>query len=220
MKQCVRMFLWDKLCGSSAQQEIYAQFGGTFRGLNAKGRSQPPARPNTSKLGRRRDLRVWGSVLEIHPEPTLKTEVARLHWSWRSNRAKMQAARFAVPVFNYWHFKQRKSVLSTQQEKIYLHFVWMQLVSSDQGLHKLLYNELYLNKVPVVCQQCSYISSETMYKQKGLNAYILHLLTWRDSLASVGGTFMLPSLVMKKVCLWYIKPINMYFHLWNLLNWW
>lgn len=33
---CVRACVWDMLCGSSAQQEIYAQFGGTFRGLMQK----------------------------------------------------------------------------------------------------------------------------------------------------------------------------------------
>lgn len=123
-----------------AQREKYVQCGGTFRGVDAKGRSQPPARPNPSKLGRRRDFRGWDSVPGIHPEPTLKTDDARPHQPWRSNREKMQAVNqegFAMPVFNYWHFQHCKSVLSTQQEKIHLHFALTQLVSSDQGLSVL-----------------------------------------------------------------------------------
>lgn len=104
---------------------------GHLQRLDAKGRSQPPARPNPSKLGRRRDFRGWDSVPRIHPEPTLKTDDARPHRPWRSNRVKMQAVNqegFAMPVFNYWHFQRFKSVLSTQQEKTYLHFALTQLV--------------------------------------------------------------------------------------------
>lgn len=98
---------------------------GHLQRVDTKGRSQPPARPNSSKLGRWKDFSRWGSVLGIHPEPTLKTDDGRPHRPWRSNRAKMQAVNqegFAMPVFNYWHFQRCKSVLSTQQEKTHLHF--------------------------------------------------------------------------------------------------
>lgn len=149
---CKKIFSGDNLvlCWKaprwfSTAGEIRSVWGQLQR-VYGPGRSQPPARPNTSKLGRRNDFRVWGSVLEIHPEPTLKTEVARLHWPWRSNRAKMQAAGFAVPVFNYWYFKQCKSVLSTQQEKIHLYFVLMQLVSWNE-VCKLQQDELTVTKV-------------------------------------------------------------------------
>lgn len=115
---------------------------GHLQRLDTKGKSQPPARPNPSKLVRRKDFRGWDSVPGIHPEPTLKTDDARLHWPWRSNRAKMQAVNqegFAMPVFNYWHFQRCKSVLLTQQEKIHLHFALTQLVSSVQGFSLLQY---------------------------------------------------------------------------------
>lgn len=124
---------------------------GHLQRVEAKGRSQPPAGPNSSKLGRRK---VRGSVLGIHPEPTLKAEDARPHQPWRSNRAKMQAVNreaFAMPVFNYWHFLRCKSVLSTQQEKTHLHLALTQLVSSDQGFYELQYDELTVNKILQCC---------------------------------------------------------------------
>lgn len=127
---------------------------GHLQRVDAKGRSQPPAGPNSRTLGRRKGFRVPGSVLGIHPEPTLKTEDARLHQPWRSNRAKMQAVNrkaFAMLVFNYWHFQRCKSVLSTQQEKMHLDFALTQLVSSDQGLSELWDDEQAVNKVELHC---------------------------------------------------------------------
>ena len=82
---------------------------GHCQGLDVKGRSQPPARHDPSKLGRRKDVRGWDSVPGIHSEPTLKTDDARPQQPWRSNRVKMQAVNeeaFAMPVFNYWHFQR------------------------------------------------------------------------------------------------------------------
>lgn len=52
---------------------------GHLQRLDVKGRSQPPARPNPSKLGRWKDFRGWDSVPGIHPEPTLKSDDARPH---------------------------------------------------------------------------------------------------------------------------------------------
>lgn len=151
--RCVCMCLCKAPRWLSSAGEIRSVRGHLHR-VEAKGRSQPPARPGSSKLGRWKDFRGWGSVLGIRHEPTLKTEDARTHQPWRSNREKMQAVNqegFAMPVFNYWHFQCCKSVLSTQQEKIHLHFALTQLVSSDQGLSELQYDELAVNKVELQC---------------------------------------------------------------------
>lgn len=68
-----------KLQGVSAQQEKYVQCGGTFRGLTQKADLSLLPGTGPSKMGRRKDFREGGSVLGIHPEPTLKTDDARPH---------------------------------------------------------------------------------------------------------------------------------------------
>lgn len=118
---------------------------GHLQRLDAKGRTQPPARPKPSKLVRPSDFRGWDSGPGIHPEPTLKTDDARLRWPWRSNGTKMQAVNqegFAMRVFNYWHFQRCKSVLLSQQEKIHLNYPPTGSVSSVQGfsLHQHSYS--------------------------------------------------------------------------------
>lgn len=137
-------------CLSAAGETHSVQ--GHLQRVDAKGSLLPGPTPVSWEGGK--TLECGGSVLGIHPEPTLKTEDARPHQPWRSNRAKMQAVNqeaFAIPVFNYWHFQRCASVLSTQQEKIHLDFALTQLVSSDQGLSEVRDDELAVNKVQLRC---------------------------------------------------------------------
>lgn len=105
-------------------------------------------------------------------------------------RCKLWTKRaFAMPVFNYWHIQCCKSVLSTQQEKIHLHFALTQLLSSDQGLSLLQDDELAVNKVELQCFWMKVPNIVFTYTLKlrinkmaesfktGINAYFLYIIT-------------------------------------------
>lgn len=72
-----------KLQGGSAQRGKCVQFRGTFRGVYAKNKKKkadlsllPGPIPASGVEGKTLES-AQASVLEIHPEPTLKSEVAR-----------------------------------------------------------------------------------------------------------------------------------------------
>lgn len=215
-----------KLRDVSSQQEKYVQCGGTFRGLTQKADLSLLPGPGPSKPGRRKDLRGWGSVLGIHPEPTLKTDNARPHQPWRSNRAKMQAVNqegFAMPVFNYWHFQRCKSVLSTQQEKIHLHFALTQLVASDHGLSLLQYDELAVNKVELQCccmKDTNIVFTYTLKLRinktlESLRNKCIYFCTLWQGQTLMGGILRVPALF--RVLIKHQAP-NMYFQILLLLD--
>ena len=76
---CVCVCVCLKLQGVSAQQEKYVPCGGTFRGLTQTADLSLLPGPTPVSWEDGKTLECWGSVLGIHPEPTLKTEDARPH---------------------------------------------------------------------------------------------------------------------------------------------
>lgn len=79
MRRCACVCV--KLQGGSAQRGKCVQFGGTFRGVCAKKKkadlSLLPGPIPASRVEGKTLESAQASVLEIHPEPTLKSEVAR-----------------------------------------------------------------------------------------------------------------------------------------------
>lgn len=117
--------------------EIHSVRGHCQR-LDAKGRSQPPARPDPSKLGRRDDFRGWDSVPGFHSEPTLKTDDARPQWPWRSNRVEMQAVKVSPCQCLIIDISSIASQFCQLSKRIYTSILlYPHLVSSDQSLFVL-----------------------------------------------------------------------------------